>query len=152
MGGQLHIAETVIREPGLPYLLAAAFERVIVGLPGAAQVRGVERAVGIEHLGVAQRDRRAGRAVDLESHSSDHVLAEVENPFRCRPLLDLVRFGDRLDFLNTPHHRATHGIEFYARVGERLDRQPARVVIAWRVPPGQLTPGVIALTHLHIRL
>ena len=57
--GHLDEAEAVIGEARLPGLGAAALERVDVGDLRAADVGQVERAVGLERFGVAQRDLRA---------------------------------------------------------------------------------------------
>ena len=58
--GQLHVAETVEGEPRLPAPRRRPCTRRCRPT-GAAEVGRVERAVGIEHLGVPQRDLRARR-------------------------------------------------------------------------------------------
>jgi len=59
VAAQLDVAKAVECKVRFENLLAAAFERVIVGLPGAAQVRRVECAIGLSISAMAQRDRRA---------------------------------------------------------------------------------------------
>ena len=63
IAGHFDVAEAVVGEARLVDLRALALERVGVGDLRAADVVEVERAVGLERLGVAQRDRRsrAGR-------------------------------------------------------------------------------------------
>lgn len=58
--GHLDEPKPVGGEPRLPGLGAAARERVDVGGPGSAEVGEVERAVGLQPLGVPQGDPRAG--------------------------------------------------------------------------------------------
>ena len=73
------VAEAVIGEARLPDFGAAALERVDVGAPRRAQVVEIERAVGLQRLGVAQRDARALRPGHLQAAPAHHVLAHVED-------------------------------------------------------------------------
>ncbi|CAM5298987.1 hypothetical protein SMICM304S_05851 [Streptomyces microflavus] len=51
----------------------------MVGRGGGAEVGGVDRAVGVQNLGVAQPYGGAGAAGDAEPDGPDHVLSEVED-------------------------------------------------------------------------
>ena len=75
----LDVAEAVEGEARLVDLLALALEDVAVGRPGGAQVRGVDGAVRVQGLGVAQGDFGPSLPLDLEANPADHVLAHVED-------------------------------------------------------------------------
>ena len=94
--GDLDVAEAVVGEARLEHLDAVSAQRELVALGGAAQVLGVERAVGVEHLAVAQHDVVARCAAGLEAHHTRRVLAEVDDvalwPAHDRARLQL---GDR---------------------------------------------------------
>ena len=77
--GQLHVAEAVVGEARLEDELAVRARRVAVHLRRAAQVGGVERAVVVEHLGVAEGDGLAGGAGGFHAAPAHHVLAEIEH-------------------------------------------------------------------------
>ena len=78
--GQFDVAEAVEGEGRLPDLDAAALADVGIDRRGAAEVRGIQGAVRVEHLGVPQGDLRAGGGRDLQPHHADHVLSQIEGP------------------------------------------------------------------------
>src|ERR1700746_2341829 len=92
-------------------LLAAAFQRVSIGLRRAPQVGGVEVAVAIEHFRKAQRDRCARRAAPLEAVPAREVLAEIKNGFARRRAPDCYRSQLR----DSPHGRGFGSQESGAR-------------------------------------
>ena len=74
----LRVLEAVEREGRLERRLAVVREHVPVGRARRAQRLRVDRAVGLEHLGVAHLDAVAGRAADDEPEPARDVLAEVD--------------------------------------------------------------------------
>ena len=110
-----HVAEAEEREVRLERLRPAALERVARRGLRLAQVLRVEVALLVEHLGVAQRDGRAGGSLRLEPHPADHVLAHVDDRVAGRRLEDL----DRLQLLDPPHRRPGGGDEIVLAVARR---------------------------------
>ncbi len=93
-----------------------------IGRHRRAKVFGVDRAVGIEHLGEAQLDFGSGCACDAEMRDTRHVLAKVEDidaGLRLRQRLGLQHFlnADGLKILR-------HNGRF--RRFDYLDRLPFR--------------------------
>src|SRR5581483_11736130 len=74
----LNIAEPVKREARLQDGCAIGAENVKVGRVRATQVRGVDRAVGIEHFTMTDGDAVANIPANGQSGPANHVLAKVE--------------------------------------------------------------------------
>ena len=75
--GELDVAEAVEGEGRGPGFVAGAGEGVGVGGVGVAEVGGVDAAVGVETLGVAEARDGAARAADVQADVADHVLSHV---------------------------------------------------------------------------
>src|SRR5215218_919090 len=75
----LDVAEAVEREARLVDLLPIASQHVAIRGPGGPEVRGIDSAVGVQGLGVAQGHFRSGLALNPETHPPDHVPAHVED-------------------------------------------------------------------------
>ncbi len=138
-------------EAWLPNFLCIAFQGVVIGAAGCAQVGGIEGAVGIERFGKAQGDGRVFFAVRNQAHPAYHILAHVENPAR------LEHFGHRgdlhrADALLAFDERAVGGHEGRRLVGKDFDRPPVGGGVAELVPTRQLAAGIVALAHEHVRL
>ena len=88
--GYLDELESVIGETGNPFLsVGVPLEDVLVGCPRSAQVLGHQAAIGVEHLAVPQRDRRAGRTSRSQADYPGEVLTEIEDVDAGLPLRDL---------------------------------------------------------------
>ena len=77
--GHLDVAEAVIGEARLPDFGASALEGVEIGGARRAQVGDVERAIGLQRFGMAQRDLGALGAGDAQTAPAHHVLAHIED-------------------------------------------------------------------------
>ncbi len=84
----LDVLKTMVSEPRLPHFLALAFQNVSVRLellvrPFLHDVLGdvasVEPTILVQPLAILHDDLGAGRALDCESRSASHVLAEIEH-------------------------------------------------------------------------
>ncbi len=125
---------------------AAALERVGVGGLRGAQVRRVDRAVRLQHLGVPDTDRRTRRAAYREPHPAHHVLAQVEDEGAFGFLLDRHRPQVR----HLAHARPDLRDERHDPQRLDLGRLPAPVVEARLGPAGRLQPGVVVLAHQQV--
>ena len=118
-----------------------------VGGDRAAQVFGINRAVGIQHLAVAHGHLRAGRRGNFQPDEADHVLAEIKRPaagFRLRQAL-------RPDLADPPHllgHLTFQGSRCFLTHGDGL---PRTVIQAGGIPPLHLEPGIVVLPKHEIR-
>ncbi len=92
--GHLGVLEAVEREDRLERGLAVVGEHVGVGGLRGAERRGVDRPVGLKHLGVADLHAVARRSADHEAEPAGDVLADVDERValagldRRRPLAD----------------------------------------------------------------
>ena len=76
----LDVAESVEGEPGFPLLDPFAFQRVVVGGAGAAEVFGVKRTVGFQGLRVAKPKMEPAGTAHPDPHAAGEVLPEIEPP------------------------------------------------------------------------
>ena len=108
-----HVPEAVKDELRLERLAVfVAGERVVVGVSRRSQVGRVDRAVGgerafLQHLGVAQFDRRPRRAFDFQTNPPDEVDPEVEDPASAVAIRRL----DGLQLLRDFHRRAVLAVQ-----------------------------------------
>ena len=142
IAGHLHVAEAVIGEARLPDLaVRVAFQDVVVGGFGPAQVLGVQRAVLIDELGVAEADLRAPGSLDAQLDPAADVLPQVEDPDAGLRVQEPPGI-ERLDHLDRRHHLRR---ELPAGARYDLGGLPAAVVEARTVPAGRLPGGVVGL-------
>ena len=122
---------------------AAAFADIGIGGSCAAQVGGIDRAVGVEHFGMTEGEFGAGGGIHFEADETDHVLGEVEGPAAG------FRFGDGFgwnlaDFADRIGNLAFQGSGFF--VGFRhadVGGLPRSHIGADLVPTGCFKAGVI---------
>src|SRR5687767_9978737 len=139
----LDVAEAVEREARLERLLALALEDEGVGLAGRSQVLGVDGAVRVQGLGVAQGDLRSCLALHLETHPPDHVPAQVEDVTAALWLGDGLRFqlfGDPDALVRLSDEVGVLYLLYFHPV-------PSRVVESGLGPAGHLLSGVVGLAH-----
>ena len=138
--GQLHITEAVEGEMRLPRFHAAALADISVDRRRAPQVLRVDRAIGVEHFGVAQRDLRAGGRGDLEPDEADHVLAQVKD------VLAGLRFPSSLLADSSPVSRtgwSTCAVKRAGGFGSLRGLAPAAHVQAGLVPAGDFLRRIV---------
>jgi len=67
-------------ETRLPDLNAITLAHIKINRRSTTQIPSVDRAIGIEHLGMTQGDPGAGRSGHFQPDHAHHVLAQVINP------------------------------------------------------------------------
>ncbi len=142
-----HVAEALEGEVRLVHLVAAALQRVLHLLLRRPEVGGVEVAVLVEHLGVAQGHRRPRRAPHLQAHVAHHVLAHVDDRLAGGRLQDL----HRADLLDPPDGRARGGDERPLARPHHDHGRPVGVRVARGAPAGALEPRVVGLSVVDVR-
>src|SRR5690606_14583656 len=145
--GDLHVTEAVEGEVRLVHLLAVAGERVPVGGLRGAQVVGVDGAVVVEHLGMAQLDGRSGRALDAQADRADHVLTRVYDIHAVFGLGDL----HRRDFFSPANWRVGRRDQSGGDVVLDDGRLPPTVVEAGLGPAGRALARIVGLAHQPVR-
>ncbi len=145
--GEFNVAKAMEGEPRLPGFFGATFENVLISAFGTAEVRGIDGAIGIEHLDKLKGDRSASGAFDLQSGPADHVLPEVENEVARLGLGNRARLQ-----LHHLTHRSVGGRDKVDGHLLGLGRLPFRVVEAGGGPAGELLAGVVGLAHEHVGL
>ena len=136
--GQFHVAEAVDGEPRLPHFQPAAAAHVGIGRRRAAEILRIDRAVGIEHLGMPQHQPGAGRGRHLQPHHAHHVLAEIENPAPRPQAHGSSWVGVRRARGPAP----SPGLPAGRAMACELGRRPGGVVQSGLVPTGRLPPRV----------
>ena len=144
------IAETVEGEPGNENLLLLALEGIEVGRFRGAQVGGIERAVGIQHLRVADGHGLAALALEFQADGADHVLAEIEDILIVVPGVFRLRFAHRLQLHDCAHGRAGADAHFGRRLFVPQHRRPGALVVFPLGPGTELEPGIVLLADKEI--
>ena len=137
----LDVAEPVEGEARLEDLAAAAAQDVGLLRPRRPQVRQVQGAVRLQHLGEPQPHGRAALALDRQTDPADHVLTEVEHVHAGLLLGD----GDRAQVLRDADRLGALGDECRVVERARPDGRPVAVVVVRVGPAVELVACVVVL-------
>ncbi len=145
IAGDLGVPEPVQREAGFEDLRAARGEE-LVGLPGGAQVVGVEAAAGGQHLTVPDTHAGPGRPVHTDPQPAGQVLAEVGDV----PPGAVRGHAHRRDLLDHPDRWPGVGDQQPGVAVAAADRVPACLVEAGGVPAVRFEGQVLPLAHQQV--
>ena len=142
---QLDVAKTVKGEVRLEQLFAAAAD-VPVGAFRRAQVFRVERAFGVEHLGVADDDLAPAGLAQPDARQARHVLPEVEDEHARTWLGEPLR----RQLLLRPDRHAPAGHQGGLGRREQPGGRPHRIIEPRFAPPAHLQPRVVVLAIVEV--
>ena len=140
----LDVAKPVEGEARLPGLaIRISSQDVDVGGPGASQIGGVDRSVGVDPLGEAKGQLLARPAADPQPGDSGEVLSHVEHEDPGLGFRD--RRGTQL--FEDAYRRGRRGGEGCRGRLAHVDDLPGGIVETGSIPGRHLEAGVIRLPH-----